>query len=194
MRILKKLLLSFSGIVVLLIVALTIDICTYPRGEVAEKADAAIVLGAAVWTDKPSPVLAERLNHAIILYKENKVKKVIVTGGLGKDEKFSEADVSEIYLIEKGIPAADILKETKSAITSENLEFSLPIVKANNISTVLIVSDPLHLRRAVKIARDLGLEAFPSATPTTRYQSFSSQISFLTREIFFYAVYLILGI
>ncbi len=172
---------------------LSIDIYTYPRGEITEKADAAIVLGAAIWTDQPSPVLRERLNHAINLYRANNVKKIMVTGGFGEGEKFSEAEIAEKYLVENGIAEADILKENLSKTTFENIKFSGEVMKENGISSVLIVSDSLHLRRSLWMAGDLGLEAFPSPTPTSRYQSFSNKFAFLMREIYFFFGYLIFG-
>jgi uncharacterized SAM-binding protein YcdF (DUF218 family) len=193
MKLFKQLVLSILSIIVLLIISLGLDIYTYPRGLVREDADAAIVLGAAIWTDRPSPVFRERLNHGLHLYRAGKVKKIIVTGGYGEGEKFSEAEIGEKYLLENGVEPTDICKETKSKTTYQNLENSVPVVADNNIGPVLIVSDPLHLRRAVLMARKQGLDAYPAATPTTRYQSFSSQFKFLAREVYFYGRYLIWG-
>lgn len=190
----RKISFVISIAIALLPIALGIDIYTYPQEELRESADAAIVLGAAIWEAEPSPVFRERLNHAVNLYKTEKVKKVILTGGVGEKDKFAEAEVGEKYLIENGVPATDILKETQSRTTFQNLKNSIPILSENNLQSVLIISDPLHLRRAVKMAKDLDLDAFPAPTPTTRYQSFASQFSFLSREIYFYLVYLIFGI
>lgn len=194
MKVFKKLSLIIISIFALLIIVLAIDIYTYPREEIRESADAAIVLGAAIWKDEPSPVFRERLNHAVNLYKAGKVKKVVLTGGLGENEQFTEAETGENYLLQNGVSAADIFKETESKTTFQNLEFATPLVRENNFSTVLIISDPLHLRRAVLMARKLGLDAYPAPTPTTRYQSFSSQFGFLAREIYFYSIYLVFGI
>jgi uncharacterized SAM-binding protein YcdF (DUF218 family) len=153
MKIFKQVVLSIISIIVLLIISLGLDIYTYPRGEVREDADAAIVLGAAIWTDRPSPVFRERLNHGLLLYRTGRVKKIIVTGGFGENEKFSEAEIGEKYLLENGVTPTDICKETRSKTTYQNLENALPLVADNNIGSVLIVSDPLHLRRAVLMAR-----------------------------------------
>jgi len=73
------------------------------------KTDAAIVLGAAAWADKPSPVLKERINHSIDLYKKGYVEKIIFTGGIGEGATYSESEVAKKYAIEKGLPDQDYL-------------------------------------------------------------------------------------
>ena len=188
-----RFLLISCAVLLLPVILAAIDIYTFPREKSPENADAAIVLGAAIWTDKPSPVLRERLNHAVNLYKNGQVKKIILTGGFGEKEKFAESEIGEKYLSENGVPPNDIFKETESVSTYRNLKYSVPIVEENNFKTVLIVSDPLHLRRSVKMAHDLGLNAYPAPTPTTRYESFSAQMNFLFREVYFYLKYLIVG-
>jgi uncharacterized SAM-binding protein YcdF (DUF218 family) len=189
----KRILLWLICACVLAVTLLSIDIYTYPRGEIVEKADAAVVLGAAIWTNQPSPVLRERLNHAIVLYKAKNIKKIIVTGGFGEGEKFSEAEIAEKYLLENGVLESDILKETQSKSTFENIKFSAEIIRDNQFSMVLIVSDSMHLRRALWMASDLGLNAFPSPTTTSRYQSFSNRFGFLMREVYFFTKYLVIG-
>jgi uncharacterized SAM-binding protein YcdF (DUF218 family) len=73
----------------------------------------------------------------------------------------------------------------------ENLYYAQQIAWQNGLTRIFIVSDPLHLKRAVLIAQDLGMDAYPAPTPTTRYQSLSSQLSFLVRETYYYTAYLI---
>ncbi|WP_193198818.1 YdcF family protein [Nostoc sp. MG11] len=158
------------------------------------KAEAAIVLGAAVWGKEPSPVFKERINHAINLYQNGDVSTIIFTGGVGDRNEPAEAIVGKNYAIAQRVKAADILIETQSRTTSQNLINALKVASDNQLTKFLIVSDPLHMKRAVLIARDLGMDAFPSATPTTRYRSFRSQMEFLMRETYFYLVYLVLKI
>jgi uncharacterized SAM-binding protein YcdF (DUF218 family) len=155
------------------------------------KADAAIVLGAEVWGNEPSPVFRERINHAINLYKTRNISKVIFTGGVGTGKQISEAEAGKLYAIKNGVSELDILTETKSRTTNQNLKYALEVAKKDNLNNFLIVSDPLHMKRAVLMARNLGLDAFPSPTPTTRYRSIKSQLQFLSRETYFYFVYLI---
>ncbi|MEO8882235.1 MAG: YdcF family protein [Devosia sp.] len=156
-------------------------------------ADAAIVLGAAVRTTGPSPVFVERINHAIELYRAGAVKYIIMTGGKGLGERMTEADAGRDQAIAAGVPAEAILTETQSRDTQENLENVRPIVAAHGIDRVLIVSDPLHMMRAMQIAGDAGLDAAPSPTPTTRYRTLVSQIPMLIKETYFNMHYRILG-
>ncbi|MEH2206566.1 MAG: YdcF family protein [Nostoc sp.] len=158
------------------------------------KADAAIVLGAAVWKEEPSPVFRERINHAINLYKNGSVKTIIFTGGVGEINEPAEAIVGKNYAIAQQVKAADILTETQSRTTHQNLKNALEVANARQLTKFLIVSDPLHMKRAVLMARGLGMDAHSSPTPTTRYRSFRSQIEFLSRETYFYLVYLVFKI
>ncbi len=158
------------------------------------KADAAIVLGAAVWGEEPSPVFRERINHAINLYKNGSVKTIIFTGGVGESNEPAEAIVGKNYAIAQQVKAADILTETQSRTTHQNLKNALEVANAHQLTKLLIVSDPLHMKRAVLMARGLGMDAHSSPTPTTRYRSFQSQIEFLSRETYFYFVYLVFKI
>ncbi|MBE8966463.1 YdcF family protein [Nostocales cyanobacterium LEGE 12452] len=158
------------------------------------KADAAIVLGAAVWKDEPSPVFRERINHAINLYKNGSVKTIIFTGGVGDSNEPAEAIVGKNYAIAQQVKAADILIETQSRTTHQNLKNALEVANAHQLTKFLIVSDPLHMKRAVLMARGLGMDAHSSPTPTTRYRSFYSQMEFLSRETYFYFVYLVFKI
>ena len=156
-------------------------------------ADAAVVLGAAVRTTGPSPVYVERINHAVELYRSGAVKYLIMTGGKGLGERVAEADAGRDRAIAAGVPASAILTETRSRDTQENLLNVKPIVAAHNIGKVLIVSDPLHMARAMQMAADAGLEAAPSPTPTTRYRTLMSQVPMLIKETYFNLHYRILG-
>lgn len=144
--------------------------------------DAAIVLGAAVWKDKPSPVFRERINHSVTLYKDGVIKKIIFTGGKGDIKEEAESVVGMRYAVKNGVPKKDILLETDSKITEENLENAKLLAKDNNLKSFLIVSDPLHMKRALLMAEDQDINANPAPTPTTRYISLTSKLEFLARE------------
>jgi uncharacterized SAM-binding protein YcdF (DUF218 family) len=154
-------------------------------------ADAAIVLGAAVWGERLSPVFEERVNHAINLYRGRRVRKIIFTGGRGNADEETEASAARRFAVANGVPAEDILMEEKSTSTFENLLFTKPIAEANQIKTVLLVSDPLHMKRSVEIAEHFNYRVSPSPTPTTRYRGFSSQMKLLAHETYYYGGFLI---
>lgn len=156
-------------------------------------ADAAIVLGAAVYGDKPSPVFKERINYAISLYKTGKVKKLIFTGGFGKGAIYIEAEIAAKLAIIQGIAPNDILIEEISRTTHQNLIVAKKLVDDNKIKSVILISDPLHLYRASKMAKDVGINAVPSPTPTTKYRSLKAKIPFLLREIYFVHHYNLTG-
>lgn len=169
-----------------------ITIWNYAAIDESRPADAAIILGAAVQDGAPTPVFRERINHSIALYQDGLVKYLIFTGGIGEGDTQSEADIAKAYAIEKGVPAEAIFTESNSHITEENLLNAKVIVEENDLHTVLLVSDPLHMKRAMTMAADFGLKAYSSPTPTTRYQSLKSQLPFLFREIMMYLGYCIL--
>lgn len=145
----------------------TVTYLVYLQGQQdqTQRADAAVVLGAAVWVGNPSPVLKARLDHALQLYQTNTIDKIIVTGGIGTGDNMSEAEAGAAYLMENGVPATDILQETIGKSTFQSLQGAVVLAQANTIKSVLIVSDPFHMLRSLKMAGDLGLSA--SASPTT---------------------------
>lgn len=157
------------------------------------QADVAIVLGAAVYPTGPSPVFEERIKHGIHLYHAGVVQKLIFTGGYGKGAKVAEATVAEMYAIEHGVPRKAILTETKSRTTRENLARAGQLMRKNHFATAMVVSDPLHLKRALRMAADLGIDATGAATPTSRYRSWTAKSAFLLRELLFYHTYLVTG-
>lgn len=166
------------------------QIATFPLGKLTDKADVAIVLGAAVNADKPSPVFKERINHAINLYQEGNIQKIIFTGGLGEGEIDAESIVAKKYAMTLGVPETDILTEIESHTTRDNLLQAQKLLITTGLTSVLIVSDPLHSKRAMLIAKDIGLvEAKSSASPTSLYKSLKTRIPFLIREIYFYHHY-----
>lgn len=171
----------------LLFVVLAAQIMAYSYEDSDGNADAAIVLGAAAWGNHPSPVYRERLNEAIRLYKEGRVGKLIFTGGTPNLAYPAESIVARDYAEAQGIPGRDILVDSKSRSTFENLLQARTLMKAAGIRSALLVSDPLHMRRAMYIAEKLEIDAKPDPSDTSRFQSFSSQSRFLWYETWAYA-------
>ncbi len=152
--------------------AIYIGIVTYfvlrqSQHDHTQTADAAIVLGAAVWVGNPSPVLKARLDHALALYQQKTVATIIVTGGTGNGDNMSEAAAGASYLEERGVPTTAILLETNGRSTFQSLNAAAALAKPKNIHSVLIVSDPFHMLRSLKMAGDLGFTAYPSPTTTS---------------------------
>ncbi len=181
----KRALISLILISLSYVIFVSADIYLYGSVDERTKADAAVVLGAAVWENEPSPVFEERINHAIWLYMNGYVDKLILTGGKTETNDYSESSIAKQYAINKSVPSGDILIEEESKITQENIWYAAQIVEQNNLSSVIIVSDPLHMKRAMLMARDYGLTAYSSPTPTTQYKSLQSKIPFWAREVVF---------
>ncbi len=156
-------------------------------------ADAAVVLGAAVRGDRPSPVFRERIAHAISLYKSGKVKKIVFTGGRQDRTQHAESEVARDYALRHGVRPGDILIETVSTSTFENLVQAGRLAREQLLMSLLLVSDPLHMKRAVRMAQDMGLQVRPAPTPTSRYRGTYKKLKFLLRELYFYQRYLLIG-
>lgn len=159
-----------------------------------QNADAAIILGAAAWGDNPSPVFKERLNHGIDLYRQGRVKMLVMTGGTPKAGFPTEAEVGRNFAVKKGVSPSDIIIESDSRNTYENLLFAKKETKAMGLEHFLIVSDPYHMYRAMLIANDLNMKVYPSPTPTSRYNQFNNRYRFWLSESGLTLGYFLLGV
>jgi uncharacterized SAM-binding protein YcdF (DUF218 family) len=170
------------------------DILRYGNQMSDATADAAVVLGAAAWGSKPSPAYRERIVEAVALYRSRKIRWIILTGGTSRAGYPSEADVGRQFCVSQGVPAAATLVDEQSRTTWQNLLGAKALMDAHGIRTVLLVSDPLHMRRAMAMARDIGLQAQPAATPSTRFKSWITRGKFLWRETWLYLAYVVFGL
>lgn len=175
--------------VAMYVVGTGVSIWSYGERDEKQEADVIIVLGAAAYEGEVSPVFRERLNHGVRLYEEGYAEKMILTGGVGEGNEYSDAYMAKQYVVGLGVPEEAVLLEEKSTITQENLENAKELMDSCSYRTAIIVSDPLHMKRSMLIAEDCGITAYSSPTPTTRYQSMKSKFPFLAREEFFYIGY-----
>ena len=164
-----------------------------PEGAPDARADIALVLGAAVDDDRPSPVFAARIDHAIALWNEGRVKRILLTGGRAQGDRLGEAQAARVRAVAAGVPDAAILTEEASRTTMENLVFAQPGNLGYTGGSVLLVTDPLHMRRALTMARDLGYDAQPEPTPLTRYRSLAAKVPFVLRELWLIHLYWLIG-
>jgi uncharacterized SAM-binding protein YcdF (DUF218 family) len=138
---------------------------------------AIVVLGAAQYNGKPSPVLQARLDHALRLYKERDAGLIIVTGGRQETDRTTEASASAKYLIRKGVPDSDIRREVQGRDTYESLAAAHRFLQREGVSTVLIVTDGYHAARARAVAREVGLTAYVSPVPSDQAQPLDRMIT-----------------
>ena len=136
----------------------------------ARPAEAIVVLGAAQYDGRPSPVLEARLDHVVDLYAEGYADYVVVTGGSQPGDRFTEAEASARYLSRQGVPGARIERETTGATSYESLASVARFLQADGIRDVLLVSDPYHAQRIAAIAEEVGLDASVSPTPTSPFR------------------------
>jgi len=170
-----------------------IRIHSYSSEYSEKKSDVAIILGAGTSKGKVSPVFRERINHGINLFRKGRVKALIFTGGYGKNQNLSDSRTAMLYAIANGVPEENIHIEEKSTITFTNLTHSKIIMNSSNYKTVLLVSDPYHMKRSVAMCEKLEIEVESSPTPTTMYKSFQPKIKSLIYESFFYNLGIIQG-
>lgn len=155
------------GLLLLVWVASLAAVLTWERHDQARPASAIVVLGAAQYVGRPSPVLRARLDHAIDLWRRKLAPLMIVTGGTGDGDTTSEAAVSQRYAVQRGVPASAILLETEGRTTSESMEGVAALMSHQSRRDVLLVSDPFHMLRLTILARRHGLEPYASPTPTS---------------------------
>jgi uncharacterized SAM-binding protein YcdF (DUF218 family) len=159
-------LLLLLAFVVLGYFAVTTALVTASMGrDERPRAHAIVVLGAAQYNGQPSPVYQARLDHALELYRAGVAPLLIFTGGRGVEgERFSEGGVGRRWAIAKGVPPNRILVEESSRNTFQNLRGVKRLLQPRGQDTIVLVSDPYHMFRAVEQARDVGLAAHPSPT------------------------------
>jgi uncharacterized SAM-binding protein YcdF (DUF218 family) len=127
---------------------------------------AIVVLGAAQYDGRPSPVLRARVDHAIQLWRRGLAPVMFMTGGRGPGDTTSEAAVERRYAIANGVPASAILMEEESRSTSESLR-KVAAMLGNDARAVILVSDPFHMLRLSILARRFGLHPRTSPTRTS---------------------------
>ena len=133
----------------------------------ARPAQAIVVLGAAQYAGKPSPVLRARLDHALDLWNRHLAALLILTGGTGSGDTTSEAAVGRTYAKRHGVPDSAILVENEGRTTSESMRAVAGMLEVRGLQTALLVSDPFHMLRLRILARRFGFTPYTSPTQTS---------------------------
>ena len=154
--------------------------------------DVGIVLGAGVTDGKPSAPFLARIDYAVKVYKAGRVRRLLFSGGrvLGQRE---ESLVARDRAIAMGVPPQDILVDDKSWNTRVNLAESRKVMAANGAKTALVITEPLHMMRSLRMAHDLGIDAEGEPPPQTFYQDWASWRRFVRSELILYHIYLWTG-
>jgi uncharacterized SAM-binding protein YcdF (DUF218 family) len=133
----------------------------------ARASDAIVVLGAAQYVGRPSPVLRARLDHALDLWQRGLAPTLIFTGGMGTGDTTSEAAVSRLYALLHGVPDTAILMENEGRTTKESLAAVAVIMHARQMRSAILVSDPFHMLRLRILSTQYGVDAYTSPTKTS---------------------------
>lgn len=162
------------------------------RDDQARPAEAIVVFGTAQYNGVPSPVLAARLDHAIKLYRDGLAPVIVVTGGNQPGDEFTEATASANYLIERGVPDTDVLREVSGTSSWQSLAAAANFLGERAISEVLLVSDPFHSYRIRAMASELGLDGHSSPTRTSPIRGLT-EARYMVRETVAVAVGRVIG-
>jgi uncharacterized SAM-binding protein YcdF (DUF218 family) len=157
-----------------------------------DRVDVIAVLGAAEYGGTPSPTFRGRLEHAALLYRRRFSSKVLVLGGKQPGDRLTEADSGRAWLISNGLPESAVGAEPKGNTTLQSLRAAADFMRDQDLQSVLLVSDPWHNLRVRRMARDLGLDAFVSATWQSAAKSQWKRLGGYTRETFAYLYYRLL--
>ena len=148
------------------VLAVARDIRRQSTVDEVRHADVILVLGAAEYRGKPSPVLEARLNHALFLYRQQWAPRILTTGGAGGDPTFTEGEVGRAYLSSHGIPSEAILTETQGSSTVESTVAAAEIMRRLDLKSCIVVSDGYHIYRVKKMLESRGMDVFGSPRPS----------------------------
>jgi len=159
------------------------------RVDQPHKADCILVLGAAEYSGKPSPVYRARLDHAYQLFREGIAPLIITSGGSGKDPKYSEGQVGRDYLLTRGLADSDLIAETQADNTDESTQRAAVIMRKNGFDSVVLVSDAYHMFRSKRMMQRQGFTVYISPRPESVPKNSAERFLAASREAFSYVLY-----
>jgi uncharacterized SAM-binding protein YcdF (DUF218 family) len=151
----------------------------------ARPADVIMVLGAAEYRGRPSPILEARLNHALFLYLQGLAPLIITTGGKGGDPRFTEGEVGRAYLSRRGVPSEAIIVESEGETTVYSTAAAAEIMRRMNLHSCIVVSDGYHIYRVKRMLQFQGVDVYGSPRPTEPRHGWRQQWIYLRQAIAF---------
>lgn len=158
-----------------------------------EHADVILVLGAAQYDGRPSPVFEGRLRHASLLYGDGRAGTIVVLGGSAPGDRSSEAEAGRDWLLSEGVPSDAVVASSVGATTYESLEAAAGWMRDHELTTAFLVSDPWHNLRVKRMASDLGIEGYASATWQSAARTEGTRLGGYMRETLAYLYYRVFG-
>ncbi len=153
------------------------------EADATRPADAIVVLGAAQYDGRPSPVLAARLDHAVALWRDGVAPLIVVTGGKQPGDRFTEATAAANHLHEAGVPDSAILREVDGRSSWESLVATARFLHADDKDAVVLVSDPYHMARIGDVAREVGLDASTSPAADSPVDGWEEKRRFVAESL-----------
>jgi uncharacterized SAM-binding protein YcdF (DUF218 family) len=158
-----------------------------------DHADTIIVLGAAQYGGEPSPIFRGRLDHAVLLYEQGFSERVLVLGAGQPGDEFTEAEAGANYLLASGLPQEVVALSPTGSSTFESLSAAADVMQEQGWNSAFLVSDPWHNLRIRRMARDLGIDGYVSATWHSAARSQATRVQGYARETFAYIYYRVFG-
>jgi uncharacterized SAM-binding protein YcdF (DUF218 family) len=158
-------------------------------------ADAILVLGAAQYNGRPSPVLRARLDHALELHRQGRAQWLIVTGGIGAGDTLSEAEVSRRYAVRNGVPDSLILLERQGQTSAQSVRAATELMHERGMRSALVVSDSYHMMRLEVLVRRGGIRSYraPAADAPIDLASRRTRWRYVVRESVLFPATALLG-
>jgi uncharacterized SAM-binding protein YcdF (DUF218 family) len=181
--------LVWNAIVVALIVVVvalayvSLEIEQQSTRDEAQPADVILVLGAAEYRGRPSPVFKARLDHAYELFARKLAARIMTTGGAGGDPVFTEGEVGRSYLIGKGVPSEAIVVESESETTVESLARASEIMRRMDMQSAIVVSDGYHIYRVKKMLQFRGIDVYGSPRKEVRPDTLRERWNYVKQAI-----------
>lgn len=151
--------------------AVALRVAAEAQRDDAQPAEIIVVLGAAEYMGRPSPVLKARLDHALDLYRRGLAPLILTTGGRGHGSPFTEAEAARDYLVAHGVEGERVLLEPEGTTTLQSAAGAAAILKQHNLASCIVVSDGYHVFRVKRILEDHGIRVFSSPRPSARAAS-----------------------
>lgn len=158
-----------------------------------DRADAILVLGAAQYQGDPSPVFAGRLEHAQLLFEQGRADRIVVLGAGRPGDASTEAEAGRAYLVGHGVPSDRVVALPEGSTSHESLQAAAAWLHERGLRSAFLVSDPWHNLRIRKMASDLGLEGYVSATWQSAARTEQTRFEGYLRETFAYLYYRVTG-
>jgi uncharacterized SAM-binding protein YcdF (DUF218 family) len=154
-----------------------------------DRVDVILVLGAAQYNGDPSPVFEGRLRHAELLYDEGRADTILVLGGGAPGDSSTEAEAGRDWLVSDGVPSGSVVASPVGTTTLESLRAAATWMGDRELDSAFLVSDPWHNLRMKRMASDLGIEAYASATWQSAARTEGTRFGGYVRETLAYLYY-----